>query len=128
MSAASYGSPRPAGGHELWAWLFMRISGLVLLVLALGHLVIMHLIHNVDTIDYNFVAGRYATLFWRGYDLTMVVLGLLHGFNGLKILVDDYIHPPAVHKLATALLYIVCGGFLMLGVLVILLFKPVSAP
>ena len=30
------------GGFELWSWLFMRISGLVLLVLAVGHVLIMH--------------------------------------------------------------------------------------
>ena len=33
----TYGAhPRPAGGFELAAWLFMRISGIVLLFLALG--------------------------------------------------------------------------------------------
>ena len=30
------GRERPLGGFELWTWLFMRISGLVLLVLAVG--------------------------------------------------------------------------------------------
>jgi len=30
------GRERPVGGFELWAWLFMRISGLVLLLLAVG--------------------------------------------------------------------------------------------
>ena len=35
---------RPAGGFELWSWLFMRISGLVLLILAVGHILIMHVL------------------------------------------------------------------------------------
>ncbi len=59
-SSASYSRPRPTGGLELWSWLFMRLSGLLLLFLALGHLVIMHLVHNVDEISYAFVASRYA--------------------------------------------------------------------
>ena len=36
------GRDRPVGGFELWTWLFMRISGIVLLFLAVGHVLIMH--------------------------------------------------------------------------------------
>ena len=74
---------RPESGVELYAWLFMRVSGLALLFLALGHLLIMHVIHNVETIDYQFVAHRFMTPFWRTYDLVMLWLALLHGlFSG----------------------------------------------
>ena len=98
--SSSYARPKPAGGLELWSWLFMRVSGLALLLLALGHLVLMHLIHNVDEINYAFVAGRYAGWFWRGYDLLMLILAMLHGVNGARILIDDYIHPPGWRRLA----------------------------
>ena len=55
------GRERPIGGFELWAWLFMRISGLVLLVLAVGHTLIMHLPSGgVDRVDFGFVAARWA--------------------------------------------------------------------
>jgi succinate dehydrogenase / fumarate reductase membrane anchor subunit len=80
----------PAGGFELFAWWFMRVSGLLLVLLALGHLVIMHIIHNVDTIDYAFVAARWATPFWRTYDWLMLTLALLHGLNGARVVADDY--------------------------------------
>ena len=127
MRSLSYSTPKPTGGPELWSWLFMRLSGLALLVLALGHLIIMHLINNVDGIDYNFVASRYAHWFWRGYDLLMLVLAMFHGLNGIHILIDDYIHPPAWHRLATTTLHLVGGGFLLLGIYVILFFQPVLA-
>ena len=39
---------KPAGGFELAAWYFMRISGLVLVFLALGHLFITHILNNVE--------------------------------------------------------------------------------
>jgi len=126
MLSSSYSTPKPSGGFELWSWFFMRISGVVLLLLALGHLAIMHLINNVDVIDYNFVAGRYAGWFWRGYDLAMLVLAMLHGFNGVRILIDDYIHPIVWRRLAVGLLYVVGGAFLILGIAVIVLFKPVG--
>ncbi len=125
-ASVSYGSPKPSGGFELWSWCFMRISGLVLLFLALGHLVLMHLIHNVDEVNYAFVAGRYAGWFWRGYDLAMVILAMLHGTNGARILIDDYLHAPRWRLLALSALYLVCGGLLVLGVSVAIWFKPVS--
>ena len=127
MRSLSYSTPKPSGGLELWSWVFMRISGLVLLGLALGHMAIMHLINNVDVIDYQFVAGRYARWFWRGYDLSMLVLAMLHGLNGARILIDDYIHVPMWHRLAIGLLYLVGGAFLILGIGVIVFFQPVSA-
>jgi succinate dehydrogenase / fumarate reductase, membrane anchor subunit len=90
VSPATGARAMPAGGSELALWWFMRVSGLVLVFLALGHLVIMHIIHNVDTIDYAFVAARWATPFWRTYDWVMLTLALLHGLNGMKVIVDDY--------------------------------------
>ena len=60
---------RPVGGFELWMWLFMRISGIVLLLLALGHTLIMHLpAGGVERVDYSFVAERWASPFWRTWD------------------------------------------------------------
>ncbi len=86
-------TPKPAGGFELFAWFFMRVSGILLLVLALGHLTIMHLINSVDAIDYAFVASRYAAPFWRTYDLLLLILALLHGLNGVRTIIDDYVRP-----------------------------------
>ena len=122
----SYSRPKPPGGLELWSWVFMRVSGLVLLFLALGHLAFMHLIHNVDEINYAFVANRYAGWGWRGYDLLMLVLAMIHGTNGARILIDDYVHPPMWRRLALGVLYLICGSLTVLGTCVTLFFKPVS--
>lgn len=56
---------KPAGGFELAAWFFMRISGLLLVFLALGHLFITHILNNVENINYEFVANRWADPHWR---------------------------------------------------------------
>lgn len=87
----SAGRPVPQGGFERFAWFFMRASGLVLLFLALGHLTVMHLINSIDDVDYAFVVARYATPFWRTYDGLMLVLALLHGYNGLRVVLTDYL-------------------------------------
>ncbi len=125
-SSVAYGHPRPSGGHELWAWLFMRVSGLVLIFLALGHMVLMHLIHSVDEVNYAFVAGRYAGWLWRGYDLLMLTLAMLHGTSGLRILIDDYVHSPRWRAVALGALFLIGGALVLLGMYVALFFRPVS--
>jgi succinate dehydrogenase / fumarate reductase membrane anchor subunit len=118
------GRERPAGGFELYAWFFMRISGIVLLGLALGHLVIMHITNSVDHIDYQFVAARYRTPFWRTYDLVMLWLALLHGLNGLRTVIDDYVQTKSWRLISLSCLWVVGLVFLVLGSLVILTFQP----
>jgi succinate dehydrogenase / fumarate reductase membrane anchor subunit len=126
MSGA--GNPRPESGLELYAWIFMRISGLLLLFLALGHLLIMHIIHNVDHIDFQFVAARYATPFWRTYDLLMLWLAMIHGVNGVRTVLIDYISARGWRVVSLASLFVLGFVLLTLGSIAILTFQPPVAP
>lgn len=103
----------------------MRVSGLLLVFLALGHFAIMHLIHPIEELSYDFVAHRYQFLRWRLYDLALLLLALLHGLNGVRILVDDYIHSERWHTVAYWILKILGVVFGVLGTVVILIFQPV---
>ena len=116
--------PRPESGVELYAWVFMRLSGILLLVLALVHLFVMHVVNNVDAIDFRFVAQRYATPFWRTFDLMMLWLALIHGLNGLRTVVIDYVRPRGWRFDSLASIYVIGFVFLALGSLVILTFEP----
>ena len=104
----------------------MRVSGVLLVGLALGHLWIMHVIHTVDQIDYNFVAERFGASFslWRWYDLALLGLAMLHGLNGARVLIDDYIHARVWHRVAMAALTLIGGAFLVAGAVVLLTFQP----
>lgn len=121
------GRAKPESGFELYAWVFMRVSGLALVVLALGHLLMVHLVNNVEIIDYRFVAGRYATPFWRTYDLVMLWLAMLHGVNGVRMVIDDYVLRRGWRLFALAWLWFLTVVFLALGSLVIATFHPVAA-
>ena len=102
----------------------MRLSGLCLVGLALGHFAIMHLAHPIEELSYNFVAGRYRSFGWRFYDLSMLLLALLHGLNGVRILIDDYLRPGPRHRFAHWILRVVGVSFMILGTVVILTFQP----
>ena len=45
----------PIGGSnfELYAWFFMRVSGLFLVLLAAGHMFIMHVFNDTLNLDYD---------------------------------------------------------------------------
>ena len=123
LSAAG-GRARPEGGLELYAWLFMRVSGVLLLLLALGHLAIMHILNTVDDIDFEFVAVRWANPAWRLYDWLLLLLALVHGFNGLRVVVDDYIQRPGLRVFTQVIVFSLTAFVLIVGTMAILLFQP----
>lgn len=108
---------------QLWSWFFMRISGLGLVFLVLGHMGIMHLIGGgVDRINFNFVAARWSGFFWRAYDWLLLVLALLHGAVGARDVIQDHVRRAPWRALSKAALYSVVFFLLGVGTLVIVTF------
>lgn len=83
--------PRRGVNWEKAGWLYMRISGVVLVVLILGHLFVnLMLGEGVKGIDFAFVAGKWASPFWQVWDVLMLWLALIHGANGMRTIINDY--------------------------------------
>jgi succinate dehydrogenase / fumarate reductase, membrane anchor subunit len=121
---------RPSGtrsktNFELYAWVFMRLSGLALIFLVLGHLLIMNILDGgVQRINFAFVAGRWSSPFWRTWDLLMLWLAELHGTNGLRTVINDYAERAQSRFWLKMLLYASAILVLTLGTLVIFTFDP----
>jgi succinate dehydrogenase / fumarate reductase, membrane anchor subunit len=121
------GHPRPTGSNfELYSWYFFRISGLLLILLTVTHLVIMHVINNVSQIDFNFVAHRWGSPFWRSFDWLLLFLALLHGFNGARISIDYYIRNRGWKVFAHSVLWSALIIFMVLGTIAIVTFNPAA--
>ncbi len=119
------GRARARSNFELYAWVFMRVSGLALIVLVFGHLFIMNVLDGgVQRINWGFVAGRYASPFWRLWDLTMLLLAELHGTNGLRTVINDYAERPQSRFWLKMMLYTSAFLVVTLGTLVIFTFDP----
>ncbi|HEY8449013.1 MAG TPA: succinate dehydrogenase [Bacillota bacterium] len=118
--------PRSRGNFELITWFFMRISGIILLFLVLGHWAIMHILHDIEQINYAFVAERWTSPFWRTYDMLLLWLALLHGANGLRVIVDDYARHRGWRIFWLSVLYTVAGILLVMGTLVLVTFEPAA--
>jgi succinate dehydrogenase / fumarate reductase, membrane anchor subunit len=110
---------------ELYSWLFMRFSGVLLTVLVLGHLFIMTVLDGgVEKIGFAFVAGRWSSPFWQVWDLLMLWLAELHGCNGLRTVINDYAERDGTRFALKTLLYTATIFTVLLGTLVIFTFDP----
>jgi succinate dehydrogenase / fumarate reductase, membrane anchor subunit len=123
---SAYSRTRPGGGGiELWTWYFMRVSGIVLLFLVLGHFTIVHILgQGVDRVNFAFVSGRWSSPFWQTWDWTMLFLGLLHGANGMTIVIEDMVRRDGAKVALKSTLYVVTLVLMLLGTLIILTFDP----
>ena len=100
----------------------MRLSGLVLVVLALAHFAITHVLNDVVETDYHFVANRWENPLWRLFDWLLLALAILHGANGARWVVDDTVRNRRGQVVAKAVVYAAAGLLLAYGTFTIVAF------
>lgn len=116
---------RKQANWEKYGWLFMRVSGPLLVVLIFTHLVVNLVVGDgIKAIDFAFVAGKWADPFWQVWDLAMLWLALIHGTNGMRTIVNDYTEKVKVRQALVGTLWAVCAALIILGTLVIFTFDP----
>jgi len=119
--------PRRRRGRNLEkiGWIYMRASGVLLVVLIFGHLFVNLMVgEGIHGIDFAFVAGKYATPFWQWWDVLMLWLALIHGANGMRTIVNDYVGNATVRKILVGSLWVSAGFLILLGTLVVFTFDP----
>lgn len=130
MTAPDLKAPRTPSGRtrrnaERWSWVFMRITGPLLLILIVTHLFINLMTGDgISQIDFAFVAGKWASPLWKIWDFAMLLLAMLHGANGMRLLVNDYARRPAVRSTLLVALGAATLVIIVLGSLVIWTFDP----
>lgn len=85
----------------------MRYSGVLLIPLAFGHVILQDVIVGVHAIDLNYVDMRWNLIGWRIYDAFLLIFAFAHGMNGLRQVLMDYIHSERVFRMVSWLLLIV---------------------
>jgi succinate dehydrogenase / fumarate reductase membrane anchor subunit len=121
----AFEADRRPSSAEVWWWFFMRLSGVILLFLVLIHIYVVHLVgEGVERVDFAFVADRWDNVGWKTFDWTMLVLALLHGANGLRIIIDDYTHSDGLRVTLKGTLYTITGILMIMGTAVVATFDP----
>ncbi|HET7306165.1 MAG TPA: succinate dehydrogenase hydrophobic membrane anchor subunit [Segeticoccus sp.] len=120
---------RSRTNFELWSWLFMRASGVLLIVLVFGHLFVnLMLGDGIEGIDFAFVAGKWASPFWQFWDLLMLWLAEIHGVNGVRTIINDYTERDSTRLVLKTLLFLAAVFTMVLGTMVIFTFDPCIDP
>lgn len=124
-------SPRSRRGAnwEKYGWMFMRLSGAILVALIFTHLIANLVMGDgITGIDFAFVAGKWASPAIKAMDFTMLVLALIHGTNGMRTIANDYVERESIRKTLVWALWLICGALIVLGTLVIFTFDPCIDP
>jgi succinate dehydrogenase / fumarate reductase membrane anchor subunit len=101
----------------------MRVSGIVLLTIAVFHLLYMHIAIGVENIDFETVAQRWESPFWRLFDLFLLIFAWSHGVNGMRQVLDDYILARGWRVVARTTVFMIGFIITVMGAYVIFTFK-----
>jgi succinate dehydrogenase / fumarate reductase, cytochrome b subunit len=136
--------------YDSFMWTFMRVSGVIIIPLVFGHLAMMHVIQGVFDITTaghvpvftnlgpsetgsaaEFVSLRWNTMFagvfiWRVYDIALLALAVIHGFNGLRYVINDYVHNIVINRGLNIAIFATAVGLIIIGGLAIINTIPVS--
>jgi succinate dehydrogenase / fumarate reductase membrane anchor subunit len=113
---------------EKWGWIYMRVSGIALVVLIFGHLFVNLMVgEGVKAIDFAFVAGKLTNPFWIVWDTAMLWLAMIHGANGMRTLINDYASRERTRMVLHGALLISTIAIIILGTLTIYAFDPCPA-
>lgn len=100
---------------ELYWWVFMRVSGVVLVFLLIGHMWMNAVLVDLNSIDYDYVAKRLSQTTWKVYDWLILALALLHGGNGLRYVLDDWVRDPMKRFWTKVVVYSLLAFLFFLG-------------
>ena len=113
---------------ERYAFTFMRLSGVALLFLAVGHMMIQHVLNSSTNLSLQFVAAQWNSWGWKVYDMLLLAFAIFHGLNGLRNVLEDYIHNETTTMWITRILVVFAIITVAWAGFAIAVFDPASVP
>lgn len=104
-----------SNNFELVWWVFMRVSGVLLTFLVLAHIWMQNIAIDNATIHYEYVAERFSSPTWKIFDIFLLALTLLHGANGLRYVLDDYIKNLQIRFWVKTLVFTLVAAVFIIG-------------
>jgi succinate dehydrogenase cytochrome b556 subunit len=73
----------------MWAWLFQRITAVLLIVCLAIHLILTHIL-NIGDLSYDTVGQRLTHGSATALDIILLASAIYHALNGLRMVLMDY--------------------------------------
>ncbi|MBI5301867.1 MAG: succinate dehydrogenase, hydrophobic membrane anchor protein [Chloroflexi bacterium] len=106
----------------VWAWIWQRITAVLLVVLLGTHLAVLHYVDENLSINFFGVAARFKSVLYLIIDSGLLVFGLYHGLNGVRNVLFDFVVDENKRRALTALMWIVLLGFAGWGAYALMFF------
>ena len=68
----------------------IRITGVMLAVLALGHYGLTHIVNDVAKTNSTFITKRWSSALWISWDALLLSCALLHAVAGMTTVIRDH--------------------------------------
>ena len=102
------------------AWLFQRISAVILFILLLLHFITYHFISK-GHFPWKDVVAKMQSPWFNLLQFVFLITALYHGLNGIWMVAEDYIHNKVWRMIIFSL--IVCVGLALFFVGILTIFK-----
>ena len=120
MAESKVREVKTTGNYEKFAWKWMRISALLLIPLVWGHLILQDVVVGVHNMNLGYVAERWSSIFWRSYDVLLLAFAFAHGINGVRQVLNDFIHHEQARRVLFIALFIFWIAISIIGLIAIL--------
>jgi len=131
--------PSRGSSLEYYLWIFTRLSGVLMLLMAAFGMVYNNLVGgrllmdvaaqfrwgffpiywHVQNTNVPDVYPNWSNSFWQVYALILLAVAAMHGFNGLRVVVEDYIHRPYLLLFAKGLVIVLFFFTLFAGSVIV---------
>lgn len=120
MTVSKVREVKTPANYEKFAWKWMRISALLLIPLVWGHLILQDVVVGVHNMNLGYVAERWSSIFWRTYDVLLLAFAFAHGVNGLRQVLNDFIHGEQARRTLFIALFVFWLTISIIGLIAIL--------
>ncbi len=114
-SITSVQSQTSAQTSGVWAWIWQRISAVLLVFLLGTHIFVLHFIPANMMINFVGVAVRFQSALYMIVDTGLLAFSLYHGLNGVRNVVFDFVVGRGTRRIVNALLWVIGIVYLIWG-------------
>lgn len=139
--AQALNKARSGSKFELYMWFFTRVTGVLFLLLGAFNLTYANLFGGRGHLDAGAqmrwaffpisfhvsstsveVVPNFSNPFWQVYMFLFLVFGATHGYNGLRVILEDYVRRPLLLAWLKAALFGLWLAAILAGIFLIFVF------
>ncbi len=132
---------RTGSKFETYMWFFTRLTGILFLLMGAFNIVYANLAGGQGNMDVGAqmrwaffpisfhvessaveVTPNFANPFWQVYSFLLLTFTATHGYNGIRVILQDYVRHPLLLAWLKALLFLLWAGLILAAIYLIFVF------